>query len=83
MPVLCTGSIADAGIREQTTGAGEATVEAAPRPTALGTGPGQQPTPADGRRGRTPGTSQLRPARQLQFPSAQGPDDGDDGVPLF
>ena len=65
--------MAEAGIRAQTTGAGEATVEGAPRQTVPGTAGQQQPTPA-GDRG-TPGTSQLRPARQLQFlPAAQGPD---------
>jgi len=58
-------------------------VEAAPQPTALKTVPGQRPTPVAGGRGRTPGTtSQLRPARQLQFPPEKGPDGGD-GVKLL
>ena len=65
----------DVGVREQTTGAGEATVEATRRPLLTA----NQGTAADHQR-PTPGGSQLRPARQLQFPETVQRPDGD-GAP--
>ena len=69
-PSAHSGSIAVAGVREQTTGAGEATVEGAAAGPSVGITAARRHQLNAGR--GTPDTSQLHPARQLQFPpSAQ------------